>query len=160
MNVQAVPIRQTQRCLLLFCTTCSWDFATGIFHLFLLPEDLPWLGDGLGWPRLCHRALARSCLLAGRDGRCPWCPAVSPTCPGSTWKKLLPSPACMGAKVVEAEGQRAKPGGCGTFLKVPALFPAEPPTFQDHPLCWLRRNQRQERASPPEWFRAIKSGTN
>lgn len=43
MNVQAVPIRQTRRCLLPFCTTCSWDFATGIFHLFLLQRIC------LGW---------------------------------------------------------------------------------------------------------------
>lgn len=44
------------------------------------------------------------------------------------------SSACMGAKVVEAEDQRAKPGEHGTFPKVPALFPAEPPMSQDHPL--------------------------
>lgn len=59
----------------------------------------------MGWPRLCHRALARSCLVAGRDGRCPWCPAVSPTHTGCPWKnKLLPS-------LVHTAGSRS--GGSG-----------------------------------------------
>lgn len=148
-------------CLLPFCTTWSWDFAAGISHLFLLPADLPWQSDGLGWPRLCHRALARSCLLAGRDGHCPWCPAVSPTYTDSTWKnKLLPSPAHM-AGVREQKWWKLHPEARESKARRTWNFSHQSqPMSQDHPLRWLQHNQHQERASSPEWFRAIKSGTN
>lgn len=121
MNVQAVPITQTRRCLLPFCTVWPRDFATGILHLFLLPVDLPWPGDGLGWPRLCHRALLS--LVSCRVSYPRWLhleeQTASITCPNGR---------DQGAGVVEAAawGQTAKAGGRGAFPKVPALLPPEP----------------------------------
>lgn len=61
--------------------------------LFLLPADLPLPGDdGLGWPRLCRRALACSCPAAGRDGRRPRCPTAFHA--RATWKSKPALIAC------------------------------------------------------------------
>lgn len=67
----------------------------------------------------------------------------------------------------EQKWWKLRPGARGQSQEDMELFPKclhfshqSQPMSQDHPLRWLQRNQRQERASPPEWFGAIKSGTN
>lgn len=76
------------RCRLLFCSAGG----LGILqrgHLFLLPADPPLPRDGSGWPRSCRRAPARSCPVAGRDGRWLRCPAAFHTHAGFTWQNKL-----------------------------------------------------------------------
>lgn len=134
MNVQAVSIRQSRRSLgvassrfaarglgilqqgfyICFCSqriclgrVMAWDgpdCATGLWHA---PSQ--WQGGMAGVPGVLQ------CLL----------PTLAVPGRTSCFHHL---PVRQGAEVVEAEawGQRAKPGGHGTFPKVPALFPPEP----------------------------------
>lgn len=166
MNVRTISIRQSRR-FLGVASSRSAPRGLGILHQgfhicfcsqwICLGRVMAWDGPGCA-TGLWH---APAWWQGGMAGVLQ-CPALFPTYAARTWKnKLLPSPAhvagvreqrwwklCPVAREQSQEDMEFSQSAC-TF-----------PTSQDHPLRWLRHNQHQERASPPEWFRAIKSGTN